>query len=262
MFLQAKRDQILAYRTQDRTAASLKRDWLVSQQAQDAAFSALFYGRLKDFTLDAVQEAGRATQWAGVAIGVVNPVLGGLLGAIGGTASGSVSIYRGHYVEGILDIGFSVVPYAVGKIGRTIGSTGGRVGRQFLPNGSGVSSGALHILERRVATSFDVFIKDRTFTTLQEAEKAWEVYQQAANSTGLIIGHGDIPIQFATDGWHALRMLQKQWSVEVNKAWIHGAVDAGKPVRLVTPFADVIRGSVTWNEIEWVISRGGKLIAF
>jgi hypothetical protein len=75
-----------------------------------------------------------------------------------------------------------------------------------------------------------------------------------------VIGHGDAPIESAFDGWQALRMLQTSWTEEVNWAWIDGAIAAGKPVRLVTPFQDVIRGSTTWREIERVIYRGGTLI--
>jgi hypothetical protein len=44
-------------------------------------------------------------------------------------------------------------------------------------------------------------------------------------------------------------------------ALIDGAVDAGKPVRLATPFDRVYRGTVTWREIQRVISRGGRLVA-
>jgi autotransporter-associated beta strand protein len=114
MFLQAKRDQVLAYRTQDRTAASLKRAWLVSQQAQDAAFSALFYSRIKEFVVEGVQEFGREMELVGTAVSFVNPILGSQMIAIGGLASGSVNIYRGKYLGGIIEIGLTAVPYLSG----------------------------------------------------------------------------------------------------------------------------------------------------
>jgi hypothetical protein len=43
-------------------------------------------------------------------------------------------------------------------------------------------------------------------------------------------------------------------------AWIDGAIDAGKPIRLATPFDEVYEGSITWIEIMRIRSRGGTLI--
>ena len=99
---------------------------------------------------------------------------------------------------------------------------------------------------RRVATSFDEFAAVRRFSSQAEAQKAWAAYRQAANAEkGIVIGHGDAPINSAFNGWQALRT--SNWTQAVNDAWIDGAVDAGLPVRLVTPFKQVYPGSVTWG---------------
>jgi hypothetical protein len=124
----------------------------------------------------------------------------------------------------------------------------------------------------RVSTVFDDFRAVREFRSEAEGQKAWEVYQRAASAEkGIVIGHGDAAIHEAFDGWQAFRMLNDSpvtrrmnsvtWTEDINMAWIDGAVDAGKPVRLATPFDRVYRGTVTWREIQRVISRGGRLVA-
>ncbi len=118
---------------------------------------------------------------------------------------------------------------------------------------------AIPVVARKAATTFEEFMVGRTFGTAEEAQKAWEVYQRAGQAgKGLVIGHGDAPIKAAHDGWQAFRTTF--WTDLINSEWIEGAVDAGLPVKLVTLFNDVVRGSVTWDEIQWVISRGGTLI--
>jgi hypothetical protein len=118
----------------------------------------------------------------------------------------------------------------------------------------------------RLARTFEEFKVGRTFAATstmsaeQHAQKAWEAYQSAASAAkGIVIGHGDAPIGQAYNGWQAFRTLN--WSPEINRAWIEGAVDAGLPVKLVGAFQDVVRGSITWWEIEWTIARGGRLVA-
>jgi hypothetical protein len=87
------------------------------------------------------------------------------------------------------------------------------------------------------------------------------MYQHAATAKrGIVIGHGGAPIDAAFDGWQAFRIMGKKWTRRINMAWIDGAVDAGKAVRLVTPFEQVRRGTVTWAEIQRVVSRGGTLV--
>jgi hypothetical protein len=111
-------------------------------------------------------------------------------------------------------------------------------------------------------TAYDRFRIGREFASEPEAQKAREIYQQAGTAeNGLVIGHDEAPINAVCDGWQALRISRAQWTPSVNMAWIDGATDAGLPVRLVTPFEDVYRGSTIWDEIERVISRGGILIA-
>ena len=115
---------------------------------------------------------------------------------------------------------------------------------------------------RQFASNFDDFLVGRTFKSPAEARKAFDVYQQAAKADkGILIGHGDDAIGQAFDGWQAFRIMERQWTPRINMSWIDGAVDAGKPVRLITPFENVRRGSVTWDEIQRVISRGGELIS-
>ena len=62
----------------------------------------------------------------------------------------------------------------------------------------------------------------------------------------------------ATGGWKALRGTT--WSPEINDAFIDGAIDAGKPIKLVTPLGKIRPNSVTSREIDRVRSRGGNLI--
>ena len=115
----------------------------------------------------------------------------------------------------------------------------------------------------RVLSSFDEFKVGRNFKSAEEALKAWEAYQQAAKAgKGIVIGHGDDALKTSFDGWQAFRMREDKWTLEINRAWIDGAIDAGLPVRLATTFDDVVRGSVTWDEIQRVITRGGTLVAF
>jgi hypothetical protein len=103
-------------------------------------------------------------------------------------------------------------------------------------------------------------------TPAQEAQKAWEVYQQAANAgKGIVIGHDSAPIYASGDGWVALRGLN--WSPAINDAFIDGALDARLAVKLVTPFEDLQmvnivtnQLSITWQEVLRVVAAGGKLI--
>ena len=110
-------------------------------------------------------------------------------------------------------------------------------------------------------TAFEEFMAGRTFGSAEEAQRAWAYYQQAARAeSGLVIGHGNAPIMESFNGWQALRMGQNTYTEAINQAWIEGAVDSGLPVRLVTSLEQVIRDSTTWQEIQWVINRGGMLI--
>jgi len=115
---------------------------------------------------------------------------------------------------------------------------------------------------RKVASSLDEFLIGRHFDSQAEARKAYEAYKNAAKADkGILIGHGDDALRQAFNGWQTFRIKESQWTIGINMAWIDGAVDAGKPVRLVTPFNQVRRGSVTWGEIQRTLLRGGELIA-
>jgi hypothetical protein len=105
------------------------------------------------------------------------------------------------------------------------------------------------------------------FKNADEAAKAFEAYQMASKATkGIVIGHDLDPIKNAYGGWQALRMLDKDWTRNINMAWIDGAVDSGKPVLLVTPYDNIrdaenaLKGTVTWQEVMRVIGRGGKVV--
>jgi hypothetical protein len=112
-----------------------------------------------------------------------------------------------------------------------------------------------------LAKNFEEFMVGRTFEEEWMGPKAWAVYQQASRAEkGVVIGHDNAPIDVGFDGWQALRVLPTRWHEDINNAWIDGAVDAGLPVRLATPFEKVRRGTVTWREIERVLYRGGTLI--
>ncbi|MBL8891038.1 MAG: hypothetical protein JNL67_13735, partial [Planctomycetaceae bacterium] len=94
-----------------------------------------------------------------------------------------------------------------------------------------------------------------------EAVRAFAAYQKASKAkNGLVIGHELDPIDQAFDGWQAFRMKGKDYTEEINWAWIDGAVDAGKPVLVATPHDKIRVGSITWREMMRVLSRGGKVI--
>ncbi|MDP1560485.1 MAG: hypothetical protein Q8M16_03720, partial [Pirellulaceae bacterium] len=120
---------------------------------------------------------------------------------------------------------------------------------------SGASRKLFNSLEGFKAGTGLVFKSDK------EAAKAFEVYKNAGKSQkGIVIGHGLDPINHGHSGWQAFRMKGADWTDEINMAWIDGAVDAGKPVLLATPYKDIIVGSVTWREMVRVINRGGKVV--
>lgn len=62
-------------------------------------------------------------------------------------------------------------------------------------------------------------------------------------------------------GWQAFRMIDDDWSIEINLCWINGAVDAGKPVLVSTPFNQIREGSVTMQELWQAFYRGGNVVA-
>lgn len=125
------------------------------------------------------------------------------------------------------------------------------------------AEGAAVSTATRGASSYEAFLSTRTFASQAEAQRAWSAYGMAASAKkGLVIGHGEAPIQAAFNGWQALRMPQSQWTPAVNMAWIDGAVESGLPVRVVGPVSRVgVTGdlTVTWQEILRVIGTGGKL---
>jgi hypothetical protein len=116
----------------------------------------------------------------------------------------------------------------------------------------------------KVFDSFDAFREGREFADLDEARKAWDVYQRTSKSNGLILGELTETYKHATDGWDVLNTLN--WSPEVNRAWLDGAIDAGRPIRLVGDASKI--GSLgnpsnamnmTRWEIGYILSRGYEL---
>lgn len=116
---------------------------------------------------------------------------------------------------------------------------------------------------RKLFNSLDDF-KSRSgfvFRSDKEAAKAFEVYQNAGKAQkGIVIGHDLDPINQGYNGWQAFRMKADDWTYEVNMSWIDGAVDAGKPVLIATPYDKIKVGSITWQEMMRVINRGGKVV--
>jgi hypothetical protein len=116
---------------------------------------------------------------------------------------------------------------------------------------------------RKLFNSLDDF-KARSgfvFRSDREASKAFEVYQNAGKAQkGIVIGHDLDPINQGYNGWQAFRMKADDWTYEINMSWIDGAVDAGKPVLIATPYDKIKVGSITWQEMMRVISRGGKVV--
>ena len=99
------------------------------------------------------------------------------------------------------------------------------------------------------------------FKNEKEAAKAFEVYQDASRAEkGIVIGHDLDPLNQCYNGWQAFRMKAVDWTEEINMSWIDGAVDAGKPVLVATPFDKIRIGSITWKEMSRVVSRGGKVV--
>ncbi len=116
---------------------------------------------------------------------------------------------------------------------------------------------------RKLFSSLDDF-KARSgfvFRSDTEAAKAFEVYQNAGKAQkGIVIGHDLDPINQGYNGWQAFRMKADDWTYEINMSWIDGAVDAGKPVLIATPYDKIKVGSITWQEMMRVINRGGKVV--
>lgn len=120
------------------------------------------------------------------------------------------------------------------------------------------------------------FFAGRCFPTELIAQKAWVVYQRAANSKGLIIGFGDDVVKYgARDGWDILALSEKALKLAkgkeewwyINKAWLDGAIDAGVRVRLISRGDDVaeqlllalkeeVPGRGVVREIRYLILRG------
>lgn len=66
----------------------------------------------------------------------------------------------------------------------------------------------------------------------------WEWYQESAttNRTTIIGRLPDIQKVFSEQKFHRLNIRQRPgWKHEVNDAWLQGVIDAGKPVKLVSP---------------------------
>ena len=66
----------------------------------------------------------------------------------------------------------------------------------------------------------------------------WEWYQESAttNRTTIIGRLPDIEKVFSEQKFHRLNIKQRQgWENEVNDAWLQGVIDAGRPVKLVSP---------------------------
>jgi RHS repeat-associated protein len=127
----------------------------------------------------------------------------------------------------------------------------------------GVEAGvdAIGAVVRGPAGSFAEFAVGRTFKDGEEARRAWNAYQRGAGAeAGIVIGHADDPIKLAFDGRQAFRMRSDTYTENINRAWIEGAVDAGRKVIVATPLERIRRKSVTWSEIQWATSRGGNLV--
>ena len=107
----------------------------------------------------------------------------------------------------------------------------------------------------------------RNFETEAEAAKAWQVYQRAAQSKGLIIGKNQEILEHAgQEGRDVLHFVMGKnlpkggWSWEINKAWLDGAVDSGKSVKLLTRTKELPRSGTLWDEFNYLISKGYRLV--
>ncbi|MGH8076283.1 MAG: LysM peptidoglycan-binding domain-containing protein, partial [Lysobacter sp.] len=78
-----------------------------------------------------------------------------------------------------------------------------------------------------------------TFKSAREAEIGWDWYQRAATGSGtLVIGRQVDTGAAATRGFERLNITPAtDWTPQINDAWLQGAIDAGRPVRLVSPLA-------------------------
>jgi len=106
----------------------------------------------------------------------------------------------------------------------------------------------------------------RNFSSAEEAQKAWEVYQRAARSEGLIIGKTKEILQHGSQaGWDVLYFVRDLkaplggWTWEINKAWLDGAVDARLPVRILTRADELPRSGALWREFNYLISKGYRV---
>lgn len=115
----------------------------------------------------------------------------------------------------------------------------------------------------KVFNSFEAFARGRTFASPAEAQKAWQVYQRAARSKGLIIGKTQEILRHAGQGGRDVLyfVLDSKapyggWTWEINKAWLDGAVDARLTVKLLTPASELPKSGALWREFNYLISKG------
>lgn len=86
----------------------------------------------------------------------------------------------------------------------------------------------------------------------------WEWYQESAttNRTTIIGRLPDIQKVFSEQKFHRLNIRQRQgWKNEVNDAWLQGVIDAGKPVKLVSPVKKATLKNPPDEEYKYTIYR-------
>lgn len=81
------------------------------------------------------------------------------------------------------------------------------------------------------------------FESRQEAAAAWRAYRESNTTTNtLVIGSlKDTAAAAQTGGLQ--RLFTENWTPQVNDAWVKGAIDARRPLKLVTP----VRRSSLYN---------------
>lgn len=83
----------------------------------------------------------------------------------------------------------------------------------------------------RVAATFEEFMVGRSFATTEEAMFAWEKYQAAASSKGIVIGtNAQVQAHAGQDGFAVLNFIRGMannmppfkgnWTWAINKAWL------------------------------------------
>lgn len=120
-YLTARKNQILAYRQEERNASTMTRAALLA--AAEPMFAGLFCGKLGSFVADYVQDGLEEVAF------VASFLPGGQgVATIAGVANGAITWYRKGWEQGAPEILLVVLAAGRGKVGKVVGAAKGEIG--------------------------------------------------------------------------------------------------------------------------------------